>query len=137
MERFHDKIARVVGKQRPKKVLGNDQRAKGKKQEEQHYDSDFFVSFFKDLFGEKNVNEDIDKIVEETLSNIQDKEPDFTIEELKAAIKSLKNNKSAGIDRIPAEFFKALPDKLLIIILKIMNRIKMNHVYTQTNGPEV
>ena len=46
------------------------------------------------------------------------------MEELKTAIKSLKNNKSAGPDRIPAEMFKVCPDKILLLILKIMNKIK-------------
>ena len=44
--------------------------------------------------------------------------------ELKKALKMLKNDKSAGVDRIPAEFLKSLPDKILELILKIINKIK-------------
>ena len=52
------------------------------------------------------------------------KETDFTMEELKTAIKMLKKNKAAGHDRISAEILKAVPEKLLSIILKLMNKIK-------------
>ena len=105
--------------------LVNDLRNKKDKQKD--FDVEQFQSFFENLFAKRDsINEDIDKFVVETLSELRDmeNEPDFTMEELKKAIKALKKNKSAGLDRIPAELFKALPDKILLNILKIMNKLK-------------
>ena len=46
---------------------------------------------------------------------------DFTVDEISSCIDSLKNNKSAGIDMIPAEFLKACKEELLEDITMILN----------------
>ena len=98
-------------------------------------DIEIFTEYFEKLFSEKNPegHEEKEKFVLEKLNelNIQ-KEPDFTMEELKKAIHLLKKNKAAGEDRIPAEILKATPLKLLEIILKIMNKIKNTCNYPKT-----
>ena len=43
----------------------------------------------------------------------------------------LKKNKAAGHDRISAEILKAIPEKLLLVILKLMNKIKNTCHYPQ------
>ena len=45
----------------------------------------------------------------------------FTTEEIKSAIKNLKNNKSPGIDKLTAEQLKHGPDKIATIIDDILN----------------
>ena len=51
------------------------------------------------------------------------KTEDFTLDELSKAIKSLKNNKAAGLDEIPAEVWKigCLDDQLLTVCNKTYN----------------
>ena len=51
------------------------------------------------------------------------------MEELKKGIDKLKNNKAAGPDRIPGEMLKASPENMLVIILKVMNKIKATYCY--------
>ncbi len=110
----------------PKKYWDLINEIRHKKSGEQHYDTDEFVAFFETLFEKKDSpDEKIDQELDKNLKEINlTKEPMFTMVELKAAIKLLKNNKSAGLDRIPAEFFKSLPEKVLLIILKIINIIQ-------------
>ena len=71
------------------------------------------------------VYEDILNFVEDFLrQKSSQSEADFTLEELKKAIKALKNKKASGPDRIPAEMLKSCPDNVLLLILKVMNKIK-------------
>ena len=49
---------------------------------------------------------------------------DFSMEDLSKAIGKLKNNKAAGLDRIPAELIKNSTEPVKILILKIMNKLK-------------
>ena len=51
-------------------------------------------------------------------------EPDFTMDELKKAIRSFKNGKSPGPDFIPAEVLKWAGDEYLEVILIVVNDIK-------------
>ena len=99
---------------------------KESKQSESHFEPEIFTQFFEKLYAKtEKENEEVFNFVQEFLQNKSlSSEPDFTLEELKKAIKSLKNNKSAGPDRIPAEMFKVCPDNILNLILKIMNKIK-------------
>ena len=43
----------------------------------------------------------------------------------------LKNNKAAGMDGILGEMLKGSPDGLLLVILKIMNKIKEKNHYPE------
>ena len=56
---------------------------------------------------------------------------DFTTDEISSCIDSLKNNKSAGIDMIPAEFIKACKDELLEDITMILNYIIDNENFPE------
>ena len=47
----------------------------------------------------------------------------FTFEEINKHIKSLKNNKSPGIDNILNEFIKHCPNELISVIVKLFNVI--------------
>ena len=110
----------------PKKYWDLINEIRQKKSGEQHYDTDEFVAFFETLFAEKvSPDEKIDQKLAKNLTEVsQTGEPMFTMAELRKAIKLLKLNKSAGLDRIPAEFLKALPERILLIILKIINKIR-------------
>ena len=48
-------------------------------------------------------------------------QPPFSLEEIKSAVKKLKNGKSPGIDEINAEMLKHAPDSILKIIAEILN----------------
>lgn len=52
-----------------------------------------------------------------------------TVQEIKSAISSLKNNKAAGIDGIPAEFLKADPDTTASILLPLFQAIWEEEIY--------
>ena len=45
----------------------------------------------------------------------------FTVQEVTAAIKRLKNNKSAGIDGILNDFLKHCPNDMFIAITQLFN----------------
>ena len=48
---------------------------------------------------------------------------DFTVEELKAAVKCIKNNKSCGVDNVLNEFIKHSPDTFIELLTKYFNII--------------
>jgi hypothetical protein len=104
----------------------NELRAK-KQSETPTLNTEDFVNFFEKLYS-KNVPKDHDekeKFVNEHLEKLDfQKEPDFAFEELLKAIQLLKKNKACGKNRIPAEVLKATPVNLLMVILKLMNKIK-------------
>ena len=56
-------------------------------------------------------------------------EKPFTVEEIKGAIKSLKNGKSAGIDNVYGELLKYGPDTISNEIAKIFNEISESGQY--------
>lgn len=60
-------------------------------------------------------------------------ELDFQItnKELKSAFKSLKNNKSAGLDGISNEMFKTIDENTINLITKIFNKILLTGDYPQ------
>ena len=57
------------------------------------------------------------------LTNNQSAELDgkLTIDEISSSLKSMKNNKSPGIDRFPAEFCKVFWSKLKFVIFRALN----------------
>ena len=74
------------------------------------------TKFFKELFNQENIC---------NLENIKPAKMrlPFTGEEVKIAIRSLKNNKSPGPDNLPAEIFKNCPEALLRKIADMFNKI--------------
>ena len=52
----------------------------------------------------------------------------ITMKELTDIIKSLKNKKAAGLDKITAEFLKASPNKIKKIILQLLNLIFVKRI---------
>ena len=93
-----------------------------------------FVTFFEDLFSKEKTlpgqHKEVEEAVSRALENVRSM-GDFTMEEFLKALKMLKINKSAGTDRICAEAIKASPQKMLILILKIINKIKDNMYYPE------
>ena len=112
---------------RPQGILENDQRTK-RNENPGISNIESFTEFFEKLFTSESPNGFSEKKKQYVENKLRDynlkREPDFTIEELKKAIHLLKKNKAAGEDRIPAEILKSTPMKLLLIILKLMNKIK-------------
>ena len=102
-----------------------------KKQDESFFHADAFTDFYQKLFSLSNHSDtEIEEHVAISLENLPgSNEPDFTLDELKKSIKSLKNK--TGPDGIPAGLLKALPDCVLKVILKIMNKIKNSDVFPE------
>ena len=110
-----------------------------KKQNETSFDADSFTIFFERLYSapeskEKHIK--LEKYVTEILDTNKNLiiTPNFTMKELLDAIKLLKNSKAAGPDRIIAEMLKASPENVLILLLKLMNKIKTNFTYPSQWG---
>ena len=68
----------------------------------------------------KNINE----LLQVLLHCQADETPEFTMEELKKAIKKLKRKKSPGRDGLPSEVFVSAGDGLLNALLDVFNTIK-------------
>ena len=64
------------------------------------------------------------EVVRRWVADVCNVVPDFTLEELKGVVKLLKNNKSPGVDTLPAELFKVAGDGVLKSLLAIFNRVK-------------
>ena len=94
-----------------------------------------FENFYKILFSkyshEGNSHyKKINKLVEDLIKSGDDRlEPDFTLEEFNETLAKLRNNKTAGPDRIPAEMIKNSPEDVLTLILKLINKIKNTKQY--------
>ena len=56
----------------------------------------------------------------------------FTVDEIKSSKNSLRNNKSSGIDCIPAEFLKHCRDVMSDDITELFNYIKGNSDFPET-----
>ena len=89
-----------------------------------------FELFYENLFSKHSHNEKsrhdiISMEIEELLKiNKHECEKDFTLKEFNDSLTKLKNNKTAGPDRIPAEMIKNSPHSVLMLILMFINRIK-------------
>ena len=86
------------------------------------------------LTVESLCREDI-RILDQHLPNDIDNEnlnSEFTIEEVTAHVKKLKNNKSPGIDNILNEFIKCCPAQLMLTIVSFFNLI-LNHSIIPTD----
>ena len=119
----------------PKEYWGLIKKLRNDKSEQKICNSETFVTFFEGLFSkERDLPTHHGEVEEAVLSILENARgmDDFTMEEFIRALKMLKNNKSAGPDRIPGEVLKASPMKLLNIILKIMNKIKNNMHYPES-----
>ena len=69
----------------------------------------------------ENIAPQDDDIHTFTNSDNDDLNIQFTLEEIKCVIKSLKLGKACGLDRIRNEFIKNCPDSLLEIFVKYFN----------------
>jgi len=54
---------------------------------------------------------------------------DITCEEVCLAIRKLKCRRSPGVDGLPAEVYKALPDEILHLLTEIFNGILLTGEY--------
>nr|CAI5827923.1 unnamed protein product [Callosobruchus analis] len=76
--------------------------------------------------GRDQNNEITDAMTTNNIIDIDTREP--TREELKEAIKNMRNNKSRGADEIPSELWKADIDKALDLILPLIKDIWVQKV---------
>ena len=95
-----------------------------------------FEAFFKDIFSSIPDKTNFHNEIEENIKTILSQEcsehlnPEFNFNEFNSALNKLKN-KTAGPDRIPAVMLKESPEKVLRLILKLINRIKYNKQYPE------
>ena len=95
-----------------------------------------FETFFKTLFSNIPDKNNFHNEIEEKVKTILLQEcsehlnPEFIFDEFKSALNKLKN-KTPGPDRIPAAMLKASPEKVLRLILKLINRIKYTKQYPE------
>ena len=86
-------------------------------------------SFYQKLFKAREVDltHSIDSLINVksvtklTKNQSVELEGKLTIEELSLALKTMKNNKTLGIDGFPAEFYKVFWSKLKFVILRVLN----------------
>ena len=86
-------------------------------------------SFYQKLFKARGVDltHSIDSLINVksvtklTKNQSAELEGKLTIEELSLALKTMKNNKTPGIDGFPAEFYKVFWSKLKFVILRALN----------------
>ena len=95
-----------------------------------------FRTFYEKLFSldkDKEQTEEQKRIEKEVIDMLENTGQDdtrrtFSMEELKPAVKKLKNNK-AGPDAILAEMLKESPEEILNIILSLINKIVVSCKY--------
>ena len=86
-------------------------------------------NFYEKLFKGREVDQthSIDSIINTnsisrlTSNQAAELEGKLTIDELSSTLKSMKNNKSLGIDGLPAEFYKVFWSKLKFVVLRALN----------------
>ncbi|MCG8046841.1 MAG: hypothetical protein N0E48_14600 [Candidatus Thiodiazotropha endolucinida] len=96
--------------------------------------SDDFYTHFKNLYSSENifVNENVERELEaeaENLRNVEQLDCNFSIQEVGAAIRSLKRGKSSGEDSLIPEIFIATSTILSPIICRLFNYMFENSIY--------
>ena len=91
-----------------------------------HQVKEYYVKLFKNKDSELDTTKlseviDLSQIKKLTHSQALQLEGPVTLTELGNALKSMKNNKTPGIDGFPSEFFKVFWCKLKSLILKAFN----------------
>ena len=79
--------------------------------------------YFADLLNVNNVNEELEQnqtTITATTAT-EDTTQEITLEELKNALKSIKNNKSPGPDEIPIEVIKSAGHEMIEFLVKLLN----------------
>ena len=87
--------------------------------------SKIIAEHFKNLFYKTDVN-----VTEYEATPMRDP---FISDEIQKAVNKLKNNKSAGIDKIKAEMLKNAPETIIIEIAEILKNIAETGNYRQRN----
>nr|CAI5822590.1 unnamed protein product [Callosobruchus analis] len=82
--------------------------------------------YYEDLMGCDQNNEIRDAVTTNNITDIDTSEP--TREEVKEAVKSLRNDNSPGVDDIPLELWKADIDKTFDLILPLIKNIWVQEV---------
>ena len=108
------------------KLLTND--AEIVKEAEKHYKNVFKPTEIKE--GLKELKETREQLCIKRLEEAsKNKTPDWTIEDVTCAIKSLKTGKAQDPYEMPNELFKVAGTDLILAITKLMNRIKNELVF--------
>lgn len=92
---------------------------------------EYIASFFEDLYKAREGKEEHEQITNEILNTVErlqselesEREPDFSMEEMKVVVKQLKRNKSCGPDEMPNEIFIEANTQTLEVFRKIFNKI--------------
>src|SRR6218665_2191734 len=82
-------------------------------------------------FTEAKTDNDNQEVEEETPRNEEDIGPEVLVEEVRAAIKELKNNKASGIDNIPAEMLRSLEEGAMTELTRICQDIYTTGVWPE------
>ena len=96
--------------------------------------ADAFVDYYSDISKLKLSKDDreFNRLVKKRLENAPDQEvPDFTMGELKRAIKKMKKKGAPGPDNIPPSFLKNLGEQAMKHLLKILNHSLQNSACPQ------
>ena len=125
-----------VEKKNPKEYWDIIKQLKERKAENIICNPGDFRTFYEKLFSldeDKEQTEEQKRIEKEVIDMLENTGQDdtrrtFSMEELKPAIKKLKNNK-AGPDAILAEMLKESPEEILNIILSLINKIVVSCKY--------
>ena len=96
--------------------------------ERQNMDGERWEKYFKELYQDKSKHP-LPPLVNPPQADLSQLNAPFTIEELLYAIyKKLKNKKAAGLDKLISEFFKASPEAIHLLLLRLINIMYTNHL---------
>ena len=98
---------------------------------------DDLCNHFKSLFGEAEPDNNFDENVLNEQNFDNDLDLEFSEDELRKVIFSLKNNKSAGIDSITGEILKASFEFISPFLLLLYNRMFSSSEYPLTWGEDI
>lgn len=97
-------------------------------------------SFYKNLFKKEKVKQEcVDEVLNTVSASLTDVERnmcegDISIEEIKAAIKQTKPNKSPGSDGLTHEFYRTFIDILAPILMKLFRRMEEKREVPESMG---
>jgi hypothetical protein len=92
--------------------------------------------YFQDLLSQSPVQETDNTEIQNTATQTEEEVEPPTLEEVRIAVHSLKNNKAPGVDRIPAEIYKIGGPALQARVHNLIKTIWMKEIIPKI-GPSV